>query len=82
MLYAHLSEPPPLVTDHRPELPAGLDAVIGKAMAKNPDNRYQSAGEMLEELTRFARAHASTSASWAGRASPAITVKSEIRTST
>ncbi|XTP38377.1 serine/threonine-protein kinase (plasmid) [Mycobacterium sp. TJFP1] len=40
---AHLFESPPRVTDLAPALPATLDAVIAKAMAKDPHDRYQSA---------------------------------------
>jgi Protein kinase domain len=36
-----------------PELPAGLEAVITKALAKNPKDRYQAAAEMLSELKRL-----------------------------
>jgi serine/threonine protein kinase len=34
----------------RPDLPAALDAVIFKAMAQNPDQRFQSATEFLSAL--------------------------------
>lgn len=46
MAAAHLSEPPPKVTDLIPELPAALDDVIAKAMAKEPAARYQKAGDL------------------------------------
>jgi serine/threonine protein kinase len=42
VMWAHMQEPPPRVTDRRPELPAGLDAVIATAMAKSKDDRYPS----------------------------------------
>ena len=45
-MYAHISEPPPLVTDGPPGRPAAFDAVVAKAMAKEPDDRYQSAGDL------------------------------------
>jgi serine/threonine-protein kinase len=40
----------------RRDAPASVDAVVLKAMAKNPGNRYQSADEMREDLLRAARA--------------------------
>lgn len=43
---AHLQAPPPRATDVVPELPRAIDAVIAKAMAKNPAERYQSAKEL------------------------------------
>ena len=33
-------------------MPAGLDRIIVRALAKNPDERYQSAGDLFEELKR------------------------------
>jgi hypothetical protein len=45
-LYAHDSQPPPSVCEAVPELPAALDAVVARAMAKAPDDRYQSAGDL------------------------------------
>jgi serine/threonine-protein kinase len=36
-----------------PEIPPELDAVVLKALAKNPDNRYQSADEMRLDLERL-----------------------------
>jgi Protein kinase domain len=45
-LYAHDSRPPPLALECVPELPPALDGVIARAMAKDPDARYQSAGDL------------------------------------
>jgi hypothetical protein len=45
-LWAHLSDPPPRASDVRPELPAELDAVIARAMAKDPAERPPSAGDL------------------------------------
>ena len=44
VLYAHISEPPPRVTERRPELPQEIDAVVARGMAKAPGDRYASAG--------------------------------------
>jgi ABC-type transport system substrate-binding protein/tRNA A-37 threonylcarbamoyl transferase component Bud32 len=46
VLFAHLNDPPPLLTDLRPELPAPLDAVFASALAKSPDERYSTCGEL------------------------------------
>ncbi len=50
--YQHVREnaPPPSMLN--PDVPAELDAIVMKAMAKNPANRYQSAGEMRADLIR------------------------------
>ena len=54
--YQHVREDPVPPSEYDPSLPpemaATLDAVILKAMAKNPANRYQSADEMREDLLR------------------------------
>jgi serine/threonine-protein kinase len=43
---AHLNQPPPRATAVKPALPAAIDHVIARAMAKNPADRYQSAREL------------------------------------
>jgi serine/threonine-protein kinase len=49
---AHLHAPVPEFKEVKPELtvPAGLEAVVQKCLAKNADDRYQSMGELLEDL--------------------------------
>ena len=48
VMFAHMTEPPPKVSAARPELPAELDAVIARAMAKAPEERFASCREMIE----------------------------------
>jgi YVTN family beta-propeller protein len=47
VLWAHMSQPPPRVTERQPDLPAAIDDVVAKAMAKSPDDRYASCGELM-----------------------------------
>src|SRR4051794_38172822 len=49
VLYAHLSDPAPLVTERRPELPPELDAVIATAMDKAPGARQASASRLIDD---------------------------------
>jgi serine/threonine-protein kinase len=44
-MYAHISEPAPLVSALRPDAVA-FDSIVQKAMAKEPADRYSSAGEL------------------------------------
>ncbi|WP_067536267.1 serine/threonine-protein kinase [Nocardia crassostreae] len=46
VMYAHLNEPPPRPTARNPRLPAGFDAVIARALAKNPGDRFAECGEL------------------------------------
>jgi serine/threonine protein kinase len=50
--YQHVREDPVPPSEYDPSLSLDVDAVILKAMAKNPANRYQSADEMREDLLR------------------------------
>jgi predicted ATPase/predicted Ser/Thr protein kinase len=48
VMYAHMTEPPPKVTDVHPDLPEGLDYVIARAMAKSPEDRFESCRAMID----------------------------------
>lgn len=51
--------PPP--SRIRPQLPAGLDEVVMRALAPDPRQRYRSAGEMAAELRRAVSARSAPS---------------------
>jgi serine/threonine-protein kinase len=53
--YKHVREHAVPPSTHNGDVPAALDAVTMKALAKNPDNRYSSAAEMAEDLDRFTK---------------------------
>jgi hypothetical protein len=53
---AHLNDPPPRLTEGRPELPAELDDVVAKAMAKDPADRHATAAEMVQALDQVSAA--------------------------
>ncbi|MDR3470801.1 MAG: serine/threonine-protein kinase, partial [Devosia sp.] len=46
-----LNEMPPSIMTLRPELWTEIDAVVQKALARNPDDRYQSAERFIEGLS-------------------------------
>jgi serine/threonine protein kinase len=50
-------EPPPMAT-LQPLLPSHLDHVVRRCLAKNPDERWQSAGDVMRELEWVARSSA------------------------
>jgi serine/threonine-protein kinase len=51
----HLSRVPAPPSRLRPEIPHDLDLVVMRALAKDPEDRYQSADEMDADLARVAR---------------------------
>jgi tetratricopeptide (TPR) repeat protein len=50
MLLAHLSAPPPPLTSRLPDLPGTVDQVLATAMAKAPEERYESCGAFAGAL--------------------------------
>jgi len=65
LIGAHLMEAPPRPSQLRPgSVPQALDQVIANGMAKNPDERYSSAGELAraahDALTTSDQHHATT----------------------
>jgi eukaryotic-like serine/threonine-protein kinase len=51
VMMKHLQEPAPSVLGERKDVPAAVGRVVARAMAKRPEDRYQSAGELSEALT-------------------------------
>lgn len=51
----HLQISPPAPTERQPALPRGIDEVIARGMAKNPAERYATAGELANEAHRALR---------------------------
>ena len=52
--YQHVREEPKCPSERNPDIPPDVDAVVLKALSKNPANRYQSAAEMRADLLRAA----------------------------
>ena len=50
-----LQAKPVMPRELNPSIPRGLEQITMKAMEKNPADRFQSAGEMLDDLDRFRR---------------------------
>ena len=59
---AHLSAPVPRASSIDGRLPAGVDAVLARGMAKKPEDRYATCGELAWELRAAFRAAAEETA--------------------
>jgi serine/threonine protein kinase len=55
LLLMHINEPLPPLTDFRDDLPAGVQWVVDKATAKNPDERFSSAGAVAKAFSAALR---------------------------
>lgn len=64
----HALEEPPSLTQLNPDIPPSVEAVVRKAIAKNPTDRYSTAGELahaLREAANLAAEHDSKKATYA-----------------
>jgi uncharacterized protein YraI/predicted Ser/Thr protein kinase len=52
LMYKHFNDPPPAPHVVKPDVPASIEAVILRALAKDADDRYQSADEMAEDFNQ------------------------------
>ncbi len=52
VMMKHVYDPLPLPRSFRPDVPEVIERVILKALAKSPDDRFQTAAQMVETLER------------------------------
>lgn len=50
ILFAHLQQPPTDPRDMRPDMPKNISSAVLRALAKKPEDRFQSAGELARAL--------------------------------
>jgi serine/threonine protein kinase len=55
LMMMHILEPVPHITDIKDDLPEAFDEIIEKAMAKDPDDRFQTMEEMASAIELAAR---------------------------
>ncbi|MGQ0715285.1 MAG: serine/threonine-protein kinase [Gemmatimonadaceae bacterium] len=51
VLVAHVTKAPPKIRDVEPSIPASLAEIVDRCLAKEPAERFQSAGELVEALS-------------------------------
>ena len=61
VMHAHLTSPPPRLTEVRQDLPKELDRVVARAMAKSRDERFATAPELVDAAHAVLRRSATTS---------------------
>ncbi len=64
LMYAHFYTEPEPPSRHASDLPGGLDEVVLRGMAKNPDDRYATAGELAAAAHAALGGRALLAASW------------------
>ena len=48
VLWGHVHEPPPRASERNPNLSHAIDSVVTRALAKNPEKRYETCGELTD----------------------------------
>jgi serine/threonine protein kinase len=66
IMLKHLQHPAPSVLNERTDLPAAVGTVVARALQKRPENRYETVGELVEDLTIAAGMEPVTTASSPG----------------
>ncbi|MEU9120915.1 serine/threonine-protein kinase [Streptomyces sp. NPDC048506] len=56
LLWAHQYDPPPALTELRPDLPPTVDEVMARSLAKGPEQRYETCRGFVEALRTAGRA--------------------------
>lgn len=57
LMYAHLNDPVPNLEDSRHDIPRTVQGVLEKGMAKDPQSRFASAGQLARALEQAAEEH-------------------------
>jgi serine/threonine-protein kinase len=56
-MIAQLQQIPAAPSTHQPDLPTGLDLIVARALRKEPEDRYATAGDFRDALEELERAH-------------------------
>ncbi|MBU2437952.1 MAG: serine/threonine protein kinase, partial [Acidobacteria bacterium] len=54
IIYKIINEEPPSLSDVRKDAPAGFADILDRVLAKKPEERYQTGGELVKDLKRLA----------------------------
>ena len=56
ILYSIVERDPPPASSHRAEIPPAVDQIISRCLEKDPEKRYQSAGDLASQLSQIRQA--------------------------
>lgn len=59
MIFQHMNDPIPSIHDVRDDLPAELQSVMNRVLAKMPDDRYATAADFAQDFSRVIRSDSS-----------------------
>ncbi|MEV7025065.1 protein kinase [Kitasatospora sp. NPDC093558] len=69
VVYQHVQDPPVPPSQANSRVPVGLDGIVLRSLAKNPDDRFQDADEFRAHVQHALREmHGAAGAGWAGAA--------------
>ena len=57
VIYKIMNEPPHPLREFQADVPPGLEPIVQKVLAKDPDARYQSCRDLINDLLRYADAN-------------------------
>lgn len=60
VILKQIEEPPPPLVSFRKDIPKDIEPVVLKAIAKNPEMRYQTAQEFADDLSELSNVHGET----------------------
>ena len=77
VIYKIINEEPPSLNEVKKGLPAGFEKIIGKALAKDPNDRYQDCNQLAADLRNLDRLSDKTIAIAPTREAPVVPEKKE-----
>ncbi len=77
VIYKIINEEPPSLSEVKKGLPAGFEKIIGKALAKDPNQRYQDCNQLAADLRNLDKLSDKTIAIAPTREAPVIPAKEE-----
>jgi serine/threonine protein kinase len=80
LMRAHMEKAPPRPSEVREDVPRGIEAIILRALEKDPQNRFSSAGDMSQKIADFQRSANMAADNEATLAATAFDRESEAKT--